>query len=381
MDASSPRSDAERELDELRRRAYGPHPDIQSDPAALVRLAELEAARTASLRAAAGAEVTKPAAAPDSASVSHYTRTTFIDEWPDPATSIAPVAESSTGLMSSAWRRRTATTVRRYSFLATALAVFVAAVITVAWIVRPHPDATLHPIADEADHVVFTMLQVLGSDAPHSSFRGYQPYRGVEPWFSVDGQGFQCFMLIDRSGPFVDGANCVPPGVDLFADIGTLSGDEVMKGLPNGSIVRFHYRGDSVDVFLYRAVEGRMRLGSVGNGNGNGNRKRNDGGSPPSFLCLLRVGGEVLSGNQLRPVRGTGGEPGRAEAKVGQACVKHVGVVAGGGLPGGEERICVGVHRNVFCRTGPAGRDLRGRVRVVAEAGASYGVDVIHHGV
>jgi hypothetical protein len=62
-------------------------------------------------------------------------------------------------------------------------------------------------------------------------------------------------MLIDRSGPFVDGANCVPPGVDLFADVGgqTHSGDDAMLGLPKGSVVRFHYRGDSVDVFLYPA--------------------------------------------------------------------------------------------------------------------------------
>ncbi len=53
MDASSPPSDAERELDELRRRAYGPHPDIQNDPAALARLTELEAARTESPRSKA----------------------------------------------------------------------------------------------------------------------------------------------------------------------------------------------------------------------------------------------------------------------------------------------------------------------------------------
>ncbi|HYH76477.1 MAG TPA: hypothetical protein VD841_03100 [Arthrobacter sp.] len=169
------------------------------------------------------------------------------------------MAKPSTGLMSSAWRGRIATQVRRYSFMATALAVFVAvfvaAVITVAWIVRPRPDATLRPIADEADSAVFTMLVFLGGDADPSSFRGYQPYRGVEPWFSVDKQGLQCFMIIDRSGPFVEGANCVPPGVDLFADIGAdfVSADDGNERLPNGSIVRFHYRGDSVDVFLYRA--------------------------------------------------------------------------------------------------------------------------------
>lgn len=261
MDPSSSRSDAERELDELRRRAYGPHPDIQSDPAAQLRLTELEAARTASPRAATGTDVTAPAAAPDSGPVAHPTWTRIIDE-PDPATSIAPVAESRSGSTSSIWRRLTATRVRRYSFMAGALAVFLAGVFSVAWIVRPHPDATLHPIKDEADVVVLTMLDFLstlefawGEASGQSSFRGYQQYRGVEPWFFVDGRGYHCFMLISRSGPFVDGANCVPPGVDLFADIGedSLSADDGMEGLPNGSIVRFHYRGDSVDVFLYPA--------------------------------------------------------------------------------------------------------------------------------
>ncbi|WP_248761610.1 hypothetical protein [Pseudarthrobacter sp. SSS035] len=261
MDPSSSRSDAERELDELRRRAYGPHPDIQSDPAALARLAELEAARTASPRAATpGTDVTAPAAAPGSGSVAHPTWTRIVDEWPDSTTSI--VAESRIGPTSSIWRRLTATRVRRYSFIAGALAVFLAGVFTVAWIVRPHPDATLHPVADEADVVVLSMLEFLstlefpwGEAAGQSSFRGYQQYRGVEPWFFVDGRGYRCFMLISRSGPFVDGANCVPPGVDLFADIGgdSLSADDGMEDLPNGSIVRFHYRGDSVDVFLYPA--------------------------------------------------------------------------------------------------------------------------------
>jgi hypothetical protein len=259
MDASSPRSDAQRELDELRRRAYGPHPDIESDPAALVRLAELEAAHTASLRAATGTEITAPAAAPDSGPGAHSTWTTFIEEWPEPATGIAFVAEPRTGLMSSAWRRRAATQVRRYSFMATlmstALAVFVAAVITAALIVRPRPDATLHQIADKADSAVLQMLAFLGADADPSSIRGYQPYMGVEPWFSMEKKGLQCFMIIVRSGPTVEGANCVPPGVDLFADVGPdfLSADDGTEGLPNGSIVRFHYRGGSVDVFVYPA--------------------------------------------------------------------------------------------------------------------------------
>ena len=69
MDASSPPSDAERELNELRARAYGPHPDIQADPAALARLTELEAAHIASPPDGADTEIGAPAAAADGAPV------------------------------------------------------------------------------------------------------------------------------------------------------------------------------------------------------------------------------------------------------------------------------------------------------------------------
>ena len=40
-------SDAERELNDLRARAYGPKPDIEADPAAIARLIELETAHVA----------------------------------------------------------------------------------------------------------------------------------------------------------------------------------------------------------------------------------------------------------------------------------------------------------------------------------------------
>lgn len=85
---------------------------------------------------------------------------------------------------------------------------------------QPRPDAILHPIADEADNAVFKTLRFRPSNADESTIRGYQPYRGVEPVFHVDRRGYQCLRIIERSGPAVAGDNCVPPGVDLFADIG-----------------------------------------------------------------------------------------------------------------------------------------------------------------
>jgi hypothetical protein len=256
MDPSSPPSDAKRELDELRRRAYGPHPDIQADPAALARLKELEAARTA-LPPDSYTAIGEPAASADGAPLADSAWAASIAASPDPAAGIAPEVASSKSSPRSLWQRLTATRARRSWFVTGALVASIALACTLAWLVGPHPDATLHPIADEADGVVLAMLAHLGADDDHSSISGYQPYRGVEPWFLVDSQGFQCFMLIQRSGPTVDGANCVPPGVDLFADIvaSPLSSDGWREGLPNGSIIRFHYRRDTVDVFLYPASE------------------------------------------------------------------------------------------------------------------------------
>ena len=53
-------SDAERELNDLRARAYGPKPDIEADPAAIARLIELEAAHVG---AATPVNATRPSAA------------------------------------------------------------------------------------------------------------------------------------------------------------------------------------------------------------------------------------------------------------------------------------------------------------------------------
>lgn len=259
MDGSSPVSDPAAELDALRRRAYGPHPDIQADPAALARLTELEAARTASRSGRDCTPAPASGATTDGAPVAD----------PPPA---APEAEESDGAAGRSpgvepaecpprsrwqhrWHRATATRARRSWFVAGTLAVLFALAYTVGWFLGPRPDAVLHQSAGGGDEVVFSMLDFLGADVDRSSIRGYEPYRGVEPWFAVDRQGLQCFMIIDRSGPMVDGANCVPPGVGLFADIGTLhlSREDPGASLPDGSIIRFHHRGDSVDVFVYPA--------------------------------------------------------------------------------------------------------------------------------
>ena len=175
----------------------------------------------------------------------------------DSAAGIPPLMASSGDSPRARWHRITAMRAGRSSVVAGAVMAVLALGYTVAWLVGPHPDATLHQIADEPTGAVLSMLAFLGGDADPSTFRGYEPYRGVEPWFHVDRQGLHCFMIIERRPLGVDGANCVPPGVDLFADLVAWPElrDDSGEGLPDGSIIRFHYRGDSVDVYVYPASE------------------------------------------------------------------------------------------------------------------------------
>ena len=62
MNGLPPPSDPDGELNDLRMRAYGRDHDIEADPAALARLAELENARVADTVARSGVELLSPAA-------------------------------------------------------------------------------------------------------------------------------------------------------------------------------------------------------------------------------------------------------------------------------------------------------------------------------
>jgi hypothetical protein len=252
MDVPALPPDAERELDDLRRRAYGPHPDIQSDPAALARLTELEAARAG--RPSGVSNLTEPA---DGARPGGSARDPSVADQDDPNGGIEPEEEYSDAATRTLWQRLTGSRIGRGLALAGALAVIIALAFGLARLVVPQPDATLHQFADEADDAVLSVLDFLGSDADLSTVRGYEAFRGVEPWFLVEKTGQHCFMIIQRSSRTVDGANCVPPGVELFADVGEwpLIGPSFTENLPDGSIMRFHYRGDSVDVYVYPTAE------------------------------------------------------------------------------------------------------------------------------
>ncbi|WP_137844864.1 hypothetical protein [Microbacterium sp. 2FI] len=127
----------------------------------------------------------------------------------------------------------------------------------VIWTLRPYADETLRSVADEADFQVGVWLTFLDQRPADGTLRGYEPYRGLEPWSFVNGQGLQCLLIGSRSQRLAMTTQCMPPGVDLSADVVAIPrwNDDFAEGLTPGSMIRFHLRGDSVDVVFYPAPE------------------------------------------------------------------------------------------------------------------------------
>ena len=248
MDAPSVPSDPDRELAELRERAYGPHADILTDAAALARLSELEAAhlmRRPAPRDVPDALTTFVAGPPREPSGTELRER---DAEPTAASGESAAPDDSR----SEHRAHTPPRTHRATVVAGAAAGILAAGYAAGWLVIPHPDATLKPAADEPSALALSMIQFLGAQADPATFRSYEEFWTIEPWFFEDQLGFHCFMLVTEPAT-VDGANCVPPGVDLYADIipWPQLADENSEPLPAGSIIRFHYLNDRVDVYLY----------------------------------------------------------------------------------------------------------------------------------
>ncbi|MGC5173253.1 hypothetical protein ACLQ2Q_21640 [Microbacterium sp. DT81.1] len=269
MERRPPPSDAERELNELRARAYGPDPDIGSDPAALARLVELEAAHVADRAPRPRREFRAPPAADASQTAPPVTADPAAHQVVPPGVSMdeAPTVTSSINSWRSLWRRATVTRSRRISFIA---AIVVGALLgyAVTEVLGPHPDETLHPTATAAKDRVIQLMAAIGVDGDLSTLRGFEHYRDVEPWSVVDAEGRRCLMALDlgrTTGPpspegwprGILNAQCVPPGTELFVDLGVWPAfnDAYTEGLPDGTIIRFRLREDAVHVFLYPAPE------------------------------------------------------------------------------------------------------------------------------
>ncbi|MFF2485378.1 hypothetical protein ACFVSU_03200 [Microbacterium sp. NPDC058062] len=249
MDVPANGSDTDGELAELRRRAYGPHPDIHDDPAALARLIELETGQQRSGRPV------EPAAA-SVAEVPETTPTvtaTLTEEQPPPP---PPPLQTP----------RSAPT-RRWGLIALAVGAMVATTGVLATVVMswdPPPDAVLHPTGTAADEELLTLLKAEGQpfsandggasemEIDLSTLRSFGTYMEVEVWSAVNAFGSPCLIGIHRATEDVVARQCMPAGTDLSMDMywDVQHGDGVRRALPEGEVLRFLWRADSVDVHV-----------------------------------------------------------------------------------------------------------------------------------
>ncbi|MGU3643343.1 hypothetical protein ACLBXX_00125 [Microbacterium sp. C23T] len=219
-EGSSRPSDNARELAELRARAYGPDADIAVDPAAMARLAELEAAHLSAataMRAAGPTTVEAAAVAPEPS---------MIETSPN---------ASRPG---RAW------------LIAGAIVLF-GVVGTAVWSLAPRPDATLQQIAVEANSDIIRVLSAQGRGPVPSTLRRFEPYHGVRVWSVEDHAGKVCFIVWDLAASGRFSIKCAPPGTDVALTLSVAQeADEFGQWLPDGSNVDFRFREDTVDVFV-----------------------------------------------------------------------------------------------------------------------------------
>lgn len=221
-------SDADREFQELRRRAYGPDPDISVDPPALARLREIEAANRTDISslpiAPASGRAVDPKASADAASTEH------------------PVPKWS-----------------RLVWVGGAL-VLAGGIVTAALLLSapPRPEATLRPTGAAVDNQLYEL--VVGG-APllviePSTLRGYESYLGVEIWSGVNAFGSPCLVAVHRASGNLSEARCTPAPADLIMDVSS-SGDgfEGFEGRAGDGIIRFVLRDDTVDAYVHLMPE------------------------------------------------------------------------------------------------------------------------------
>lgn len=211
MDGSTHRSDADRELSDLRARAYGPDPDIDRDPA--------DVARSDASEATVAVRVRRPT-----------------DWW------------------RSLWRGATREWWSPLVWVAAAIVV-AAMVVAVLTLSAARPDAKLRPTAAEADS---QFLALLAEEVPEVQFslatlRAYENYRGLEMWTGANEFGSPCLIAVDRANDTVSEMRCAPPPAELIVDVSSIGDD--FDGLPGQGIVRFIHRGDSIDAYLYLLPE------------------------------------------------------------------------------------------------------------------------------
>ena len=254
------------ELAELRRRAYGPHADIATDPEAQARLHELEALEreTRSTHEFSGAVETASEEVIPARTAPAVEAPAAIAEDPaaPPAESVAP--SSATEAPSEVGSTRLLHTARkRMPWLIAVVAGAVALVAVIALVVgefsRPNPEVSLPartlPSTVGKPDLSESMRQVWGiPDAPLI-------YRGtlgrLNLWTTTDGSEWDCVLLSMQAQIYR--ASCahrpLPAMVDFVTENATFPPESLDPPIPVGSFLRFVWEGDMLNVYVARLAE------------------------------------------------------------------------------------------------------------------------------
>lgn len=229
--------DLGRELAALRARAYGPDADIDADPAASARLAELE--ELARPRPAAP-EADALSAAPAAAAAEE------VDEVPE-------------GIADAAAAREPARDHRRWwrdwrvgAVGAAALAVGLAVGLGIPPLATPQPNYTvaLDPDAPVDPTEAWILQAQRALDVLPGSLRQYEQIEGVTMWTGENSVGSRCLIVV--WGELWGNGGCAPGGLDPIVDFRS-NPDIPMPlaaTLDPGSLVRFIARGDVVEIWI-----------------------------------------------------------------------------------------------------------------------------------
>ncbi|WP_426319843.1 hypothetical protein [Microbacterium sp. E-13] len=224
----------EAELTALRARAYGVDADIDADPVALARLAELE-----ELHAASAARAGQ---APDGAESSSAR---------DPARG----ERLGSPRRSRPWRGS-----RKAAFVAGAAIATGVALAVAGWMVwtAPRPDAVLQATEGRPSEQVLRLTDYARRQmVDKSTLRAFEPILGLEVWSARSGLGNDCLLVIEPVTDDLLAAGCVPapaqPTVEIY-NVPVAWMQTWTQELPTGSVLRFVRNGDTVEVWIY---EGR----------------------------------------------------------------------------------------------------------------------------
>ncbi len=245
----------ERELEQLRRRAYGPAADIARDPDALRRLHALEEVvrARATDRAVVDRAVVAHVASSVGAETSPVTTTTVdaaASPGPAPRTSspgsAGPTTDPAPSPAVSWWRRRSVW----FAALAGA-AVGAAAIWGGMTLLTPQPAATLQAVSSTPEERLSAFddgyAQSFGIE--EGDAQRFETYRGVTVWVAPTRTGGSCLVVTtDAAGTY--GGACVPRGMDPMFDLMVYPGmvPQVVEGLPVGSVARLTYRDGAIRV-------------------------------------------------------------------------------------------------------------------------------------